>query len=238
MIQWVAFDADDTLWENEIYYQEAQSNLEELLADYCPPEVVKDYLLQTETRNIPFFGYGIKSFGLSMIETALQLSNGEITAAKIQSILNSLRKMIETPVELLPDVIKVVKLLSKDFHLMVITKGDLLDQERKLKNSQLSPFVDVFQVVNVKEKGTYQTILDQRQIRPEAFMMVGNSLRSDVLPVAAIGGIGVLINHHLTWEHEKSVNSDLEENSYYEIDGIKYLPRLIEKINRDFEFAV
>ncbi|PKN84553.1 MAG: haloacid dehalogenase [Chloroflexi bacterium HGW-Chloroflexi-8] len=232
MISWIAFDADDTLWENEIYYQNAQKKMQEILAGYCSPETTNETLLQTETRNIPYFGYGIKSFGLSMIETAVQISNGEISAREIQIILESLKEMISTPVKLLPGVIKTIKILSKDYHLMVITKGDLLDQERKFKNSQLSPFVEVFEVVNAKEKSTYQGILDRWHILPKQFVMAGNSLRSDVLPVAAIGGIGVLISHYLTWDHEKSVNSDLQNFPYYEIDKIKKLPGLIDKINQ------
>ncbi len=163
------------------------------------------------------------------------LSERKIDGEKIQSILESMNEMINTPVELLPNVLKVLKSLSKNFHLMVITKGDLLDQERKFRNSRLSAFVSSFEVVNVKETNTYQKILDRLQIPIKEFMMVGNSLRSDVLPVAALGGFGVLINHHLTWEHEKLVNSDLQDLPYYEIDGIKHLPGLIEMINRELK---
>ena len=233
MINWIAFDADDTLWENEIYYHKTQVVLQELLKDYCSPELVNKTLLETEIKNVPSYGYGIKSFGLSMIETALFLSGGKIEGEKIQSILESIKEMINTPVALLPNVLNVLKSLSKNYRLMVITKGDLLDQERKFRNSRLSSFVNAFEVVNVKEINTYQKILDRLQIPVQEFMMVGNSLRSDVLPVAALGGFGVLINHHLTWEHEKLVNSDLQDLPYYEIDGIKYLPGLIEMINRE-----
>lgn len=233
MINWIAFDADDTLWENEIYYHKTQVVLQELLKDYCSPELVNKTLLETEIKNVPSYGYGIKSFGLSMIETALFLSGGKIEGEKIQSILESIKEMINTPVTLLPNVLNVLKSLSKNYRLMVITKGDLLDQERKFRNSRLSSFVNAFEVVNVKEINTYQKILDRLQIPVQEFMMVGNSLRSDVLPVAAHGGFGVLINHHLTWEHEKLVNSDLQDLPYYEIDGIKYLPGLIEMINRE-----
>jgi len=232
MINWIAFDADDTLWENEIFYQKTQVVLQDLLKDYYSPELVNKTLLENEIKNVPSYGYGIKSFGLSMIETALFLSGGKIEGEKIQLIIESIKEMINTPVELLPNVLNVMKSLSKNFRLMVITKGDLLDQERKFRNSRLSSFVSVFEVVNVKEISTYQKILDRLQIPVQEFMMVGNSLRSDVLPVAALGGFGVLINHHLTWEHEKLVNSDLQDLPYYEIDGIKYLPGLIDKINR------
>lgn len=234
MISWIAFDADDTLWENEIYYQKAQVALQELLIDYCSPEFMDKTLLDTETRNVPYYGFGIKSFGLSMIETALTLSQEKISGEKVRSILENVKEMLNTPVELLPDVFNVLKKLSKNYHILVITKGDLLDQDRKFKNSQLSPFVDVFEVVNVKEINTYQKILNRLQIPAAEFMMVGNSLRSDVLPVAALGGIGVLINHYLTWEHEKMVNAELEDYPYYEIDRIRHLPGLIEKINQDY----
>ena len=233
MINWIAFDADDTLWENEVYYQKTQVVLQDLLKDYCSPELVNKTLLETEIRNVPTYGYGIKSFGLSMIETALFLSGGKIEGEKIQSILESIKEMINTPVALLPNVLNVLKSLSKNYRLMVITKGDLPDQERKFRNSRLTSFVNTFEVVNVKEINTYQKILDRLQIPVQEFMMVGNSLRSDVLPVAALGGFGVLINHHLTWEHEKLVNSDLQDLPYYEIDGIKHLPGLIELINRE-----
>ena len=233
MISWIAFDADDTLWENEIYYQKAQGALQDLLKDYCSAELVNSTLLETEIRNVPYFGFGVKSFGLSMIETALILSEEKITGEKVRSILDNIKEMINTPIALLPNVLNVLKSLSKNYHLLVITKGDLLDQDRKFKNSQLSPFIDVFEVVNVKEINTYQKILNRLQIPAAEFMMVGNSLRSDVLPVSALGGIGVLINHYLTWEHEKLVNADLEDYPYYEIDGIRNLPGLIEKINQE-----
>jgi len=235
MINWIAFDADDTLWENEIYYQKAQVDLQNLLQEYCSPETVNQSLLETEIRNVPTYGYGIKSFGLSMIETALQLSDRKIGGEKIQVILETIKEMINTPIMLLPDVCSVMKSLSRNYRLMVITKGDLLDQERKFQNSQLSHFVNVFEVVNAKEMDTYQRILDRLEIPINEFLMAGNSLRSDVLPVAALGGVGVLIHHHLTWEHEKLVNKDLSDLPYYEIDGIKHLPGLIEKINKSME---
>ncbi len=235
MLTWIAFDADDTLWENEHYYKQAQEKFIEILSAYSPPELIDRVLLETETRNIPFYGYGIKSFGLSMIETAINLSDGMIQGGEIQKILDVIRNMVNTRVEVLPGVHETLKQLTGNFNLMLITKGDLLDQERKLEQSGLKEFFCVVEVVNTKDLSVYKQILKKKAILPEEFLMIGNSLRSDVLPVSALGAHGVLINHHFTWEHERLINADIGQHDYYEIEKITELPSLIESINKKEE---
>ena len=235
MIRWIAFDADDTLWENEIYYQSAQAALVDVLGKYCNGVMVAQALLDTETRNIASFGYGIKSFGLSMIETAIQLSNGRISAGDIQSILEKIKEMTGTAPQVISAVPETLSILAKNYQLLVITKGDLLDQERKLQSSGLSSFFTGFEVVNGKDETTYRRILERYQIPLDQFLMAGNPLRSDVLPVAAIGAKAVLVQHELTWEHEKIVNLNLVNHPYYEIATIDLLPQLVDQINQELK---
>ncbi|MDX9850965.1 MAG: HAD family hydrolase, partial [Anaerolineaceae bacterium] len=187
MIRWIAFDADDTLWENEKYYHEGQELLAKLLAPYQPADVVEMELLKTETSNLSWYGYGIKAFGLSMMETAIRLSNGAIGSSEINALIKHLRQMLEQPADLLPGVVETLEVLKPDYRMMVITKGDILDQERKLANSRLESFFEAYEVVSDKKNDTYEKILKRLAIEPGEFLMVGNSLRSDVLPVVKIG---------------------------------------------------
>ena len=232
MLSWIAFDADDTLWENELYYHHAQEELSLLLSSYQTPEVVERLLLETETRNIPFYGYGIKSFGLSMIETAIKISEGNIEGSGIKKILDVIHEMVQTRIEVLTGVYDTLKILFPDYKLMMITKGDMLDQERKLEQSGLRDFFSVIEVVNHKDTAVYRKILEKNKILAQEFLMIGNSLRSDVLPVSALGAYGVLINHHITWEHEKLINQDIGQHQYFELAQISELPDLVEKINQ------
>ena len=233
MLTWIAFDADDTLWENELYYHHAQEELSRVLSTYQTPEMIERLLLETETRNIPYFGYGIKSFGLSMIETALEISEGNIEGQAIKKLLDVIHDMVQTKIEVLTGVYETLKTLFPDYKLMMITKGDLLDQERKLEQSGLRDFFSVIEVVNHKDTAVYRKILEKNNIHPQEFLMVGNSLRSDVLPVSALGAHGVFINHHITWEHEKLINQDIGQHKYFELAQISELPDLVEKINQE-----
>jgi putative hydrolase of the HAD superfamily len=230
MIRWIAFDADDTLWENEKYYHQGQVQLAALLAPYQPAEVVEATLLQIETGNLPWYGYGIKSFGLSMIETAIQLSHGEVGSIEINTILRHLRNMLEQPAELLPGVLETIEILKNDFRLMVITKGDLLDQERKLTNSKMEKYFEAYEVVSDKLDETYARILSRHDIQPKEFLMVGNSLRSDILPVVKIGAYGVYIPHSFTWAHEQVIGTSSHNDGYYQIESFDELPGVIAKI--------
>ncbi len=232
MIRWIAFDADDTLWENEKYYHDGQDLLAELLAPYHPADVVEMELLKTETSNLSWYGYGIKAFGLSMMETAIRLSNGAVGSYEINALIRHLRSMLEQPAELLPGVLETLQVLKPDYRLMVITKGDLLDQERKLANSRLENFFEAYEVVSDKQDGMYAKILKRHAIEPGEFLMVGNSLRSDVLPVVKIGGFGVYVPHQFTWAHEEVSDASTEPEGYVQIHSIKELPEILESLQQ------
>ena len=229
MFEVIAFDADDTLWHNERLYARAQERLRALLAPYADGTAVDQALYATEMRNLPAYGYGIKSFALSMIETAVTLSDGRVAAAEVRSILGAVRAMIDAEVELLPGVAAALAELAPRYRLMVITKGDLLDQERKLAKSGLASYFDAVEVVSHKTADTYRGLLARYAIDPARFVMVGNSLRSDVLPVAAVGGTAVHVPHDLTWAHEQDV--DLQQpGGYHEISHMGALPALLAQL--------
>jgi len=229
MIRWIGFDADDTLWENESYYHEGQEKLASILSPYHSAEIVDATLLEIETKNMPWYGYGIKAFGLSMIETAIYLSDGAVGSKEINILLDHLHTMLRKPAELLPGVLDTLEILEHDYQLMVITKGDILDQERKLTNSKLENFFKAYEVVSDKMEHTYTKILERHQIQPGEFLMVGNSLRSDILPVVKIGGFGVYIPHRFTWAHEVVETNDHSEG-YIQIDSFSQLPPVLEKL--------
>lgn len=226
----IAFDADDTLWHNERDYRRAAARLQTLLASYHHVEVVERALFETEMGNLDGYGYGLKAFALSMIETAVTLSDGQIPGSDILQIIHAAKEMIATDVELLPGVAETLAALAPHHPLMVITKGDLLDQERKLARSGLADVFTHFEVVSHKTPQTYHDLLDRHGITPQRFVMIGNSLRSDVLPVVEIGGTAVYIPHALTWEYEASVDSSPHTNGYYELPHIHDLPALLQQI--------
>lgn len=227
MFDIIAFDADDTLWQNESLYSATQERLAQLLAPYLDGVDVDARLYETESRNIPYFGYGIKSFTLSMIETAIALTEGRITTADIQRIITFAKDMIDTPTQLLDGVAEVVAQAAATHTLMLITKGDLLDQQRKLDRSGLAEYFAHIEIVADKTEATYRTILAHYKVDAARFLMVGNSLKSDVLPVVAIGGQAVYVPHTLTWEHERVDPADTQHARYFELAHISELPELI-----------
>ncbi len=233
MIELIAFDADDTLWHNETLYAEAQTVFEDLMAPHLPDltaEEIDKVLFKYEIQNLPLYGYGIKSFILSMIETALQESRGAITAEEIHTIINEGKKMISSAVRLLPGVKEVLSILSASYTLMVITKGDLLDQERKLDQSGIEEYFSYLEVVSNKTEKVYKEIVDARGIDPSAFLMVGNSLKSDILPVLALGGYAVHVPYHITWDHEVPDELPQETERFFELENIADLPELVMRI--------
>ena len=232
MLDIIAFDADDTLWQNERIYNETQEKYTRLLARYTGADGVDAALYQTEKSNIPYFGYGIKSFTLSMIENAIRMSEGRITASEIAQIVGFAKTMIDTPVELLDHVPETVARLARSHRLMLITKGDLLDQERKLERSGLAAHFAVVEIVSEKTADTYRHILTKYDIAPPRFLMVGNSLPSDVLPVAAIGGHAAYIPHDFTWVHETVAEDEHEPARYTELAHIGELPALVERLDQ------
>ncbi len=232
MINVIAFDADDTLWHNESLYNMTQSQFAELLAPYHPPEEVEQRLYETEMRNLNFYGYGVKSFTLSMIETAIELSEGRVTGKEIQEIISFARWMLSEPVKLLDGVKQTVIGMSEKYRLMVITKGDLFDQESKVARSGLADYFTHVEVVSEKTPEVYKALLERHNIVPEQFLMVGNSVRSDVLPIVEIGEQAVHIPYHITWQHETVADDPAQQRDYFELEHISQLPNLVEQLNK------
>lgn len=203
-IKVIAFDADDTLWSNEPFFQDVERKYTELLSEYGSTKEISAALFETEMNNLESLGYGAKAFTLSMLETALRISRQTISADKIQQIILLGKSLLEMPIELLPGVEDTLKALKAEgrYRLVVATKGDLLDQERKLKRSGLMPYFDHIEIMSDKTEKEYTRLLNQLQVTPEEFLMIGNSLKSDIRPVLAIGGYGVHIPFEVMWQHE------------------------------------
>jgi putative hydrolase of the HAD superfamily len=216
----IAFDADDTLWVNEPYFYEIERNFCRLLEDYLPHHTVSRESLQVEIQNLSLYGYGIKSFMLSMIETALRVSNKTITVEVIEKIIDSGKELLAKPIELIEGVEELLVQLKNKYRLMVATKGDLLDQERKLRNSGIEHYFHHIEIMSDKQEKDYRKLIKHLDIKPHEFLMVGNSLKSDVLPVVAIGGHGYHIPYHTTWAHEQ-VDHTIEHKDFKQLPNIK-----------------
>lgn len=230
VIDLIAFDADDTLWHNEVLYTRTQQRFAELLSPYDQDNRAGEELFATEMQNIPRYGYGIKGFALSMIETAIRLTGGQITGDEVQKLINLAREMMETPVQLLDGVVEVLEALATRQTLMLITKGDLFDQERKLARSGLAPYFAHVEIVSQKTVDVYRTLLAKHGIAPQRFLMVGNSLRSDILPVVKLGGHAVHIPYHVTWEHETVDLPEEMPEGYVELEHIGLLLDLVKQL--------
>jgi putative hydrolase of the HAD superfamily len=215
----IGFDADDTLWVNETYFREAEEKFTDLLEKYETKNKIDQELFKTEIQNLDLYGYGIKGFMLSMIECALVLSNNEISQKTLGELLDLGKNMISHPVELLNGVEEVLKTLKDKYRLIVLTKGDLLDQERKLERSGLSEYFHHVEVLSDKKEKNYTDLLEHLQIMPSEFLMIGNSLKSDVLPLVQIGARAVHVPFHTTWKHEE-VLEPLENNGYMTISTL------------------
>jgi putative hydrolase of the HAD superfamily len=226
----IAFDADDTLWQNESLYANAQKKFAQLLTRYHNPEWILECLDQTEARNIQHFGYGVKSFALSMIETAVDLTEGCVSGQDIQVIVDLAKEMLNAEIQLLDHVEETIPHLAADHQLIVITKGDLLDQETKVARSGLGRFFQHIEVVSQKTPHDFKQVLKRYSIKPERFLMVGNSLRSDILPVLALGANAVHIPHELTWVHETAKPPPAGTPGFYVLKHLGQLPGLLKKI--------
>lgn len=211
-IKVIGFDADDTLWVNETYFRQAEEKFADLLERYETRNKIDQELFKMEMKNLELYGYGIKGFVLSMVESALQLSNDEVPQAIISQILQLGKDMIDRPVELLEGVNEVLHALKDKYRLIVLTKGDLLDQERKLEKSGLSEFFHHVEVLSDKKEENYLNLLDHLEIDVNEFLMIGNSLKSDVLPIANIGAKAVHVPFHTTWKHEEVHVEDRHRN--------------------------
>lgn len=223
----IGFDADDTLWENQIYYDEVAQQFFELVSDYVTPSVAERELYKTEMLNMEIYGYGARAFILSIIETALRITNNQIEGTVIAQIVELCKNLLNKPVVLLEGIEEILEILSRTpYTLILVTKGDLLDQERKLKRSNIEQYFHHIEIVSDKQEEDYVKLLRRINIAPENFMMVGNSLKSDVLPIIRLGGYGVHIPYHTTWEHEKTeINEKLER--FWEIKHIIQLKEIL-----------
>ncbi len=204
MLTTIGFDADDTLWQNEAYFRLTQDRFTSLLRDHADPDHLHDRLLAAERRNIGAYGFGVKGFTLSMIETAIEVTEGRVPASVISELLGSGRAMLDHPVELLPHARAAVETLAADFRIVLVTKGDLLHQERKLAQSGLGDLFDAVEIVSDKTADTYSRIFARHGTGSDQAMMVGNSLKSDVIPALQAGGFGVFVPHGLTWALESA----------------------------------
>jgi putative hydrolase of the HAD superfamily len=210
MFDIIAFDADDTLWHNERLYSRAQDKLAGILAGYDINEKVREELYAREVQNIPIYGYGIKSFALSMIELSIELTGGRLRADDVATIIE----------------------LSKSFDLMVITKGDLLDQESKLKRSGIDKYFRWIEIVSEKTEEVYSSIFNKYRIEPKRFLMVGNSLKSDILPVIQSGGHAVFVPYDLSWAHENLTDQKIDASAYHELENLGQLPALVATLSK------
>lgn len=202
-VEVVGLDADDTLWHNETYFADAQATFAEILRPWTPEG--QDVLAAhdaTERRNLELFGYGIKGFTLSMIETALEVSGGEVSPVAIAELLDLGKRMLAHPVDLLDGVREAVERMADRHRLVVITKGDLIHQEQKVARSGLADMFERVEIVSEKDEPTYASVLERVGVEPDRFLMVGNSVRSDVLPVLGIGGHAAQVPYEITWAHE------------------------------------
>ncbi|MGX9351415.1 HAD family hydrolase [Shimia sp. W99] len=225
----IAFDADDTLWHNERFFRITQERFAELLADFASADHLEERLLAAETRNIGHYGFGIKGFVLSMIETAIEVTEERVPAAVIAELMAAGREMLRHPIELLPHARETVEALAPSHHILLITKGDLLDQERKLAQSGLGDLFDWVEIVSHKTPAVYTRVFERHGDGAARAMMVGDSMRSDVVPAIAAGGWGVHIPNGPAWELEKAATPDQPER-FVEMPSLAGLPDLVHQL--------
>ncbi|NRB34299.1 MAG: HAD family hydrolase [Rhodobacteraceae bacterium] len=225
----IGFDADDTLWHNERFFQMTQAHFTDLLKNYAEPDHLADRLLAAERRNLDHYGYGIKGFMLSMIETAIEVTDEKVPAPVIAEILAAGQEMLSHPIELLPHAIEAVEALTATHRIVLITKGDLLDQERKLALSGLGDHFDGVEIVSEKTPQVYTDIFARHGHGADAALMAGNSIRSDILPVLEAGGWAVHVPHDLTWELERA-DHPVNAPRFREVPDLGALPDLVARL--------
>ena len=225
----IAFDADDTLWENEAFYRMTQDRFAELLADYTERAHLDARLLAAERRNLWHYGFGIKGFVLSMIETAIDVTEERVPAKVIKELIDAGQEMLRHPILLLGGVEETIEALAGDHEILLVTKGDLLDQERKLAQSGLGEMFNGVEIVSDKNPGVYRDIFARHKVDPARAMMVGNSMKSDVLPPIEAGAWGIYVPHNITWEIEHAEAPE-GHPKYRALDNLGALPELIENL--------
>jgi putative hydrolase of the HAD superfamily len=223
----IAFDADDTLWHNEPYFDEAQDKFCELFGGYASKQELLRLILNHQITNLPLYGFGIKAFTLSMIESALELTNHSISGQNIEKVLQIGKELLQKPVELLPNVISVLEELKGTYKLIVATKGDLKDQHRKLHESGIGAYFHHIEVMSDKTELDYEKMLGRLDCQATDFLMIGNSLKSDVLPVLNIGGHAIHIPYHTTWEYEQ-IDFEVEHENFHAFEKITDVLQLLQ----------
>lgn len=230
-IKIVGLDADDTLWQNEYFFRMTEDRLAELLADHAEGGHVKARLLEAEKRNLGIYGFGIKGFTLSMVETALDVTDGQVPGSVIRQIVDTGRELLQHPVDTLPGVAETLDKLAIGYRLVLVTKGDLIDQERKLAQSGLGELFTGVEIVSNKVPATYERVFNQYGDGPESALMAGNSLRSDVIPALEAGAWGIYVPHDLTWAHEHAETPSTHER-FREAERFDQLPEIIASLGR------
>ena len=223
-IKVIGFDADDTLWSNACYFQDVEQKFCALLSEFRPQEELTRELYQTEMSNMEWYGYGAMAFTLSLIETAIRVSQGQVSATILAELLEAGKSILDKPIELFPGIPDILPELSSTYRLVIVTKGDLLDQERKLAKSGLLPYFQHVEVVTEKHEANYRQLIECMNIKPHEFLMVGNSLKSDILPVLSIGGKAVHVPFHMEWQHEKT---NKPTSPYIEVASLLDLPTIL-----------
>jgi putative hydrolase of the HAD superfamily len=229
MIDTLAFDADDTLWHNEHLFQDTQKQLEAIVQRYRPGEDIHDALFAVEMRNLALFGYGIKGFTLSMVEAAIQLTGERITAAEVHEIVQLGKHMMTAPVDLLEGVEETLAAVCGRFRVILITKGDIVDQNSKIERSGLAECFEQVEIVPRKDARAYRTIFERHGIEPARTVMVGNSMPSDVLPILELGGHGVHVPYALLWAHEAHDEDPVSER-FHRLQRLDELPGLLRRL--------
>jgi putative hydrolase of the HAD superfamily len=228
----VAFDGDDTLWHSESHFVDAHQRFCELVAPYVDdPALIDDRVIATERNNLALYGYGSKAFTLSLIETAISLTEGRITSREISTILDLGKRLLDHPIELLEGVAEVVdEVAATGRRLLVVTKGDLFHQEAKVAGSGLADRFDRVEIVSEKDVPTYRRVMAAAGVAPARFFMIGNSVKSDVLPVVELGGHAAHLPYTYTWEFEHVPGANGHSNGYHELSSIRELPALVERV--------
>ncbi len=223
----IGFDADDTLWVNETYFREAEREFAKLLSAYETSNKIDQELFKKEMDNLELYGYGVKGFVLSMVEMALEISNYNVSNKTIEAILDIGKDMINKPVELLDGVEEVLETLSKQYKLILATKGDLLDQERKLEKSGLIDYFHHIEVLSDKKEANYSKLLNHLDINPSEFLMIGNSLKSDILPLVNIKAHAIHVPFHTTWAHEEVSKKESNGKAYKTVSRLRDILKLV-----------
>ena len=218
-IKIIGFDADDTLWVNEPFYRETEKQFACIVSPYFAENEVNDELFKTEMQNLALYGYGAKSFVLSMIETALRLSENKITAVEISKIIEIGKAQLNLPIELLDGVELVLQKLNPNYKLILATKGDLLDQEQKLKKSGLINYFHHIEIMSDKHENNYRNLIKRLEIDPRDFVMIGNSIKSDILPVINVGASAIHVPYHTTWQHEND-HAETDNSKFVTVDNL------------------